>query len=224
MSMARTLLGNSRAVKNARLSVCVPCRDMMHSAFSFNLCKLLEHNNNIGLTTNVHFNVGTLLVNQRETLVTMAREVNASHILWLDSDMMFPADTAQKLLRHGKPLVAANYVTRQYPHKTVAYSDITDWDSYVAPDPERSDKLTAVAAVGMGCMLTSMSLFDELEKPYFNTTWVPESNDHLGEDFSFCKKVSALGYEILIDDSVSWDMKHLGTIAFTHDMVRPRQA
>ena len=200
---------------DVRLAVCVPCRDMVHSAFTFSLCKMIEHNNNVGIPTSVHFNMGTLLVDQRETLVDMARGTYSTHILWLDSDMMFPADVAQRLLSHGKPLVAGNYVTRQYPHKTVAYADLTDWKSYVMHGDGDRD-LVSVAAVGMGCMLTNMSLFDQMSEPYFDVTWDPNSKNRLGEDFFLCGKVRDLGHDILIDPSVSLELKHLGVFAFDH--------
>jgi hypothetical protein len=192
---------------------------MMHSAFAFNLCKLVEYNQTIGIETHMHFNMGTLIVNQRELLVKMAQECDSTHILWLDSDMMFNADVAQLLLHHDKPVVAGNYVTRQYPHKTVAYDKMSVWNSYVTHS-DSDAPLVEVEAVGMGCMLTDIKLFDKLAKPYFNTVWIEHSQDHLGEDFYFCSNVRKLGYPILIDSAVSLTLKHLGTYAFHHSMVK----
>ena len=167
--------------------------------------------------------MGTLLVNQREGLVDMARDANATHVLWIDSDMIVPPDSAQRLLSHRVDVVAGNYVTRQYPHKTVAYSKFNDWNSYVTHDSASMDTLTRVDAVGMGCILMRMSVFDRLTKPYFQTQWVPETNDHMGEDFTLCSKLKMIGCEVLIDNDLSRSLQHLGTFAFTHGMVRPSQ-
>lgn len=221
MSMIKSFRGNGSDYSKFKLSVCVPCRDMMHSGFAFDLIKLQEYNQIIGLTTMVHFHIGTLVVNQREQLVQMAKDAGSTHILWLDSDMMFPADTAQHLLKHGKPVVAANYVTRQYPHKTVAYRSMEGWNDYLVNTPDQQNQLISVLAVGMGCMLTEISLFDTLSKPYFETMWIPELNDHLGEDFTLCEKIRKCGIEILIDNDLSLKMVHLGTFGFTHNMVQP---
>ncbi len=220
MSMIRSFRGNQLDHSKLRLSICVPTRDMMHSAFAFDLLKLQEYNQIIGLTTLVHFHIGTLIVNQREQLVQMARDAGSTHILWLDSDMMFPSDTAERLLKHSKPIVAANYVTRQYPHKTVAYRSMEGWSDYLVNSAQQGSQLIPVMAVGMGCMLVEVSLFDRLERPYFETTWVPDLNDHLGEDFTFCTKARDLGHEILIDNELSLRISHLGTFGFTQNLVR----
>ena len=192
---------------------------LRHSAFAFDLCKLQEYNQILGLQTLVHFHIGTLIVNQREQLVQMAKDAGSTHLLWLDSDMMFPPDTAQQLMKHDKPIVAANYVTRQYPHKTVAYMSMDGWSDYLVNSASQQGELIPVQAVGMGCMLTSMDVYPRLKTPYFETTWIPKLNDHLGEDFTFCKKVRDLGYEVLIDNDLSLKIQHLGTFAFNQGMV-----
>ena len=221
--MLRTFRGDQSDLSKIKLSVCVPCRDMLHSAFAFDLCKLQEYNALIGISTLVHFHIGTLLVNQREQLVQMAKDAGSTHILWLDSDMMFPANTAHQLLKHGAPIVAANYVTRQYPHKTVAYTDTSSWNNFLINTKDSTEKLISVVAVGMGCMLTSMQVFEKLELPYFQTTWNPDTKDHVGEDFTFCYNAANAGYKILIDNDLSLNIQHLGTFAFTHSMVHDRK-
>lgn len=221
MSILRELRGNQSDLRKVRLSVCVPCKDMVHAGFAFDLCKMMEYNKSIDLASVLHFSLGTLIVNQREVLVKMARDAGSTHILWLDSDMMFPPDTAQRLLKHSKPVVAGNYSTRTYPHKTVAYSKIYDWKSYLINDTDKSGELIPVEAVGMGCMLTSMEVFDKMDVPYFNTIWNHNTGDHLGEDFSFCQKAKWLGHDILIDNDLSMKLKHLGTFAFSMGNVSP---
>lgn len=221
MSILREIRGSSSDFRKVRLSVCVPCRDMVHAAFTFDLCKLMEYNRAIGLESVLHFSLGTLIVNQRESLVEMSKDAGSTHILWLDSDMMFPPDTAQQLLKHNQPLVAGNYSTRTYPHKTVAYTKIHDWKSYVVNDKNLSNELISVEAVGMGCMLTSMEIFNKMNKPYFNTIWNSNTGDHLGEDFSFCQNAKWLDYQLLIDNALSLKLKHLGTFGFSMNNVRP---
>lgn len=216
MSILRHAIGG----KDARISVCVPCRDMVHAAFAFDLARMLRHAGAMGLDVLPHFCMGTLIVNQRESLVGMAKDAGSTHILWLDSDMMFPHDTLQVLLRHDQPIVAANYATRQYPHKTVAYTELHDWSSYLVHDGEPISGLLEVEAIGMGCMLTSMEVIDAMALPRFQTTYVPESGDHMGEDFYFCQKARELGYKIWVDDTLSRDIGHLGTMAFQHSRVK----
>ena len=208
--------------EEVRLAVCVPCRDMIHSVFSHNLHSLLNYNWQKGIETKVFYNMSTLIQTKRENLVKAARSWAATHILWLDSDMSFPFYTAYKLLDHRVPIVAGNYTTRQTPYKTVAYSQLGgEWDSYLKhnKDVPLTKDLIEVEGVGMGCMLTSMAVFDRLSKPYFPVTWMPEAEDYLGEDINFCTAARALGYKIQIDDIISRQLNHLGTFAFGHDLV-----
>lgn len=217
MSMLRL----SRTQRKPRVGVCVPTRDLLHAAFAFDLCRMLQHSSMIGIDAMPHFCMGTLIVNQRENLVDMARDAGSTHILWLDSDMMFPPDTLSRLLAHGLPVVAANYPTRQYPHKTVAYRQVGDWTSYVTHGDQHGPDLIEVEAMGMGCMLVDMDVCNAMQRPLFQTTWVESSADHMGEDFYFCRKARDLGYKIMVDGELSREVSHLGTLAFTHDLVRP---
>lgn len=206
-------------VKPTQVSLCVPCRDMIHSAFAFDLAKLIQYSQSNGIDVVPHFCMGTLIVNQRDQLANMTIEAGSSHALWLDSDMMFPPDTVARLLSHDTDIVAGNYVTRQYPHKTVAYSKLHDWRSYLINDT--ASDLIEVAAVGMGCMMVKTAVMQQMKKPLFQTVWIEASQDHMGEDFYFCQQAKALGYKILIDTVLSDKLSHLGTFAFTHDLVKP---
>jgi len=205
-----------------RLAICVPCKDMMHSVFSHNLNSLINYNFQKGIETRVFYNMGTLVVNQRASLVKMAKEWAASHILWLDSDMSFPFYTAYKLLSHNKAIVAGNYPTRVLPYKTVAYTKQGDWDSYLrhGPDVNPRKELIEVEGIGMGCMLTDTSVFDKIGKPWFNIAYDERTDDYLGEDMDFCIRATANGYKIFVDDVLSRQVSHLGTYAYTHDLVK----
>lgn len=214
MSMMRL----SKSQRSAKVSVCVPTRDMVHAAFAFDLARMLHHCAIMNIDVSPHFCMGTLIVNQREQLIEMADQAGSTHILWLDSDMMFPPDTLSKLLAHDQPMVAANYVTRQYPHKTVAYKHLGDWRSYVMHDGPISDELIEVEAIGMGCMLVNMDVIYPMTKPRFQTVWMESSGDHMGEDFYFCQQARQAGHKILVDDELSRQISHLGTIAFTQGM------
>lgn len=205
--------------KPAQVSICVPCRDMVHSAFAFDLAKMMQYCQATGIDVLPHFCMGTLIVNQRDQLANMALDAGSSHILWLDSDMMFPPDTIEQLLLRDVGIVAGNYVTRQYPHKTVAYSQMHNWRSYVINDPDNNE-LIAVDAVGMGCMLVRTDIIKQMRTPRFQTVWVEESQDHMGEDFYFCQQARNLGHDIWIDQQFSDKLTHLGTFAFTHGLVQ----
>jgi hypothetical protein len=198
--------------KPLKLSILVPTRDMVHSHFTFSLINLVKTLTEIGIDTYTFFDSSTILLNQRERLIEKAKEINSDYVLWLDSDMMFPSTVAVRLLEHNKDIVACNYMRRSLPLKTVAYTDVYDWDSWVPMSPQ--DELVEVQGVGMGCMLMKTSVFDELEKPYFEFRYKEDTQDWYGEDFVLLHKLRNNNYKIYVDTILSMDIKHVGTYAF----------
>lgn len=216
--MSKSVFAASQwGLKKKKLAVLVPCRDMLHSAFAKCLTELVKLNTMSGIDTHVIMDASTVLLTQRARLASEAQAVGAEYMLWLDSDMVFPATTAQRLMAHDEPVVSANYVRRQLPAKGVAYEKIGDWQN---PLPFKSqDHLVPIEGIGMGCMLVKTSILDEIPKPWFEFHWTEESNDHLGEDMDFCMKMAKAGYTIKVDTNLSMEMRHLGTWAFGPDLI-----
>jgi hypothetical protein len=203
--------------KKGKLAVCIPCRDTLHSAHAMSLVELVKFNTMNDIDTHVFMDASTILLTQRERLATMALQSGSEHILWLDSDMIFPATTAVRLMAHDEDIVAANYIRRQLPAKGVAYETIGDWENPL--DFDVYDDLVPVEGVGMGCMLMKTEIFSEISKPWFDFQWSPQSNDFLGEDMVLCQKISNTGRTIKIDTVLSQELRHLGTWAFGPDLL-----
>jgi hypothetical protein len=208
---------SSWSSKKGKLAVLIPCRDTLHSAHALALAELVKFNTMNDIDTHVFMDASTILLTQRERLATEAVNLGADYMLWLDSDMVFPATTAVRLMKHNEPVVAANYVRRQKPYKGVAYETIGDWQNPLPFDVQ--DELVPIEGIGMGCMLIKTSIFQELSKPWFDFQWSPESNDFLGEDMYLCQKINAAGYTIKVDTSLSQEMHHLGTYAFNAELL-----
>jgi len=208
---------SSWSTKKSKLAVLIPCRDTLHSAHALALAELVKFNTMNNIDTHVFMDASTILLTQRERLATNAVVLNADYMLWLDSDMVFPATTAVRLLAHNEPVVAGNYIRRQKPYKGVAYKKIGDWEKPLSFDIQ--DELVSVAGVGMGCLLIKTDIFKELSKPWFDFQWTPSSNDFLGEDMYLCQKITAAGYSIKIDTMISQELHHLGTFAFNAELL-----
>jgi len=205
------------SAKKSKLAVLIPCRDTLHSAHALSLAEMVKLNTMNDIDTHVFMDASTILLTQRERLATEAINVGAEYILWLDSDIVFPATTAVRLLAHNEDVVAANYIRRQLPAKGVAYEVIGDWEN---PLPfEVYDDLVEVEGVGMGCMLMKTEIFHNISKPWFEFGWSPESNDFLGEDMILCQKIAQAGHTIKIDTVLSQELRHLGTWAFGPDLL-----
>jgi hypothetical protein len=200
------------SIKKNKLAVCIPTRDTLHSAHAMCLLELVKFNTMNNIDTHVFMNASTVLLTQREKLATAAIELDSEYVLWLDSDMTFPATTAVRLLAHNEPVVAANYVRRQSPCKGVAYTSIGDWNSWLSFD--KTNSLAEVQGVGMGCFMMKTEIFAKIAKPWFEFRWTPESNDYLGEDMILCEKIADAGYKIKVDTALSHEIRHLGTYGF----------
>jgi GT2 family glycosyltransferase len=182
------------------------------------MIELVKLNTMKGLDTHVIYDASTVLLTQRERLAMEAQKIGAEYMLWLDSDMVFPATTALRLLAHKEDIVCANYVRRQPPYKGVAYPTIGDWEHPLSF--ELQDELVEVEGIGMGCMLMKTSILKKIPQPWFEFRWTPESNDHLGEDMIFCQKIADAGYTVKVDTQLSMEMRHLGTYAFGPDLIK----
>jgi hypothetical protein len=198
--------------KQIKLAILVPTRDTVHSHFAYSLAQLNKTTSEAGIDTYIFFDSSTILLNQREKLIEEAKNIGADFALWLDSDMMFPSTTVLRLLAHNKDIVGGNYMRRSKPLKTVAYTDLTNWDSWVPLEPK--EELIKVEGVGMGCLLMKTDVFKKLNKPYFRFTFKEDSQDWYGEDFNLLSDLRLQGYEIYIDTILSMDIKHLGVYAF----------
>lgn len=195
-----------------KVAILVPIRDTMYSQFSYSLSNLIKLSTLMGIDTHLFFDSSTILINQRESLIKQAFEVSADWVLWLDNDMMFPPTTLVRLLAHKQNIVGCNYMKRAYPFKSVAYTDTSDWENWIPIKYE--DDLVDAEAMGMGCVLMKTDIFKKLNKPYFEYTYQPKSEDWGGEDFTLFKKLNKLGYEVKVDMNLSNEIHHIGTFAY----------
>tara|TARA_R110000782_G_scaffold59276_1_gene123096 strand:- start:701 stop:1315 length:615 start_codon:yes stop_codon:yes gene_type:complete len=193
-----------------KLAICVPARDTVHVGFAIclaNLTASLQKNN---IEYHLLVNLGTVIPQQRNTLVDEAIQVDATHILWLDSDMHFPSTTVQQLLAHNLPIVAAAYSTRLKPQRSVAFLDKDDLTNRLT----KNTGVHLVFAVGMGCMLVDIEVYKYVQKPWYQYLYNKDTQDLSGEDIYFCKTAGDAGYDIYIDADLSNDIAHYGTKAF----------
>ncbi len=198
--------------KPTSVSILVPTRDTVYSHFSYSLGNLIKTTTLMGIEVHLFFDASTILINQRENLINQAIEVKSEWALWLDSDMMFPPTTLLRLLAHNQDIVACNYMKRSYPFKSVAFMDTNDWESWVPLQSE--DELLTVEAIGMGCVLMRTSVFEKLNRPYFEYTYQPKTKDWGGEDFTLFKKLNGAGLQLKVDTNLSNEIYHIGTYAY----------
>ncbi len=159
---------------------------------------------------------GSLIPQQRQMLVAAAMQTEATHMMWLDTDMRFPPDTLARLMDRNLDIVGANYSERRPPFRPVAFRNWNDMNlrAYTKPD---STGLERVAAIGSGALLVRMDVYRKLDIPHYLVGWSTAKAAFLGEDMYFCFKAGQDGYEIFVDHDVSQQIKHVGGMTFTNE-------
>jgi len=144
-----------------------------------------------------------------------ALEQNATHTLWIDSDMSFPEDTLLRFLRRDEPIVGINAMSRRPPYRCTAQ---VRPDEPMVTNPDSSG-LEKAHRMGFGMMWIATSVFREMEAPYFDFEWVPEKNCWRGEDYYFFEKARKLGHSFYVDHDLSLWVQHHGDFGFNPAML-----
>lgn len=207
-----------------RIAVCVPSYNVWCAPTAVSVARMLVH-----FCRGVHaeppavevFNAhGCVLPEVRSLLVAEAHDWGATHILFVDADMAFPPDALLRLLRHGLPVVGANYVRRGLPTFPTAYlpGGMTDASGILWTEPG-DRRLVEVKHVGTGLMLIDARVFGCLDWPWFAFEPPPMPGPNWRtDDVYFCEKLAAAGIPIHCDQALSQEVRHIGEIAYTHAM------
>lgn len=161
---------------------------------------------------------GTYIQQSRNTIVKYAKKAEVTHIIWVDSDMMFPHDSFKILIESNLDFIATNYSSRRPPFKyTAGVWSKENKEFILVPTTNESEGVEKVDAVGFGLCMTSLKCFDDDKKPWFDYNYDKERDGFMGEDYTFC--LSLLDRDdisIFIDHSLSKKIKHIGSFPYHH--------
>lgn len=177
-----------------------PTRDTVTAGFAGDLVKLCRRHPDLRFLAAL----GIYIANLRQYCVTAARQMGASHILFIDSDMRFPEDTLDRLLAANADIVAANSVQRTAPQWWNSRLN-GEWVSSVG-----RAGLQAVDGVGFGCILIRLSVFDAMPRPWFHAPY--DGDQQQGEDLFFCQRARQAGFTVWVDHDLSQTIRHLGSV------------
>jgi hypothetical protein len=141
---------------------------------------------------------GFTVAQNRIYIVEKAKEAQCTHVLFIDDDMVFPADTLDRLLAHNKEVVGVDSHSRTLPLKSTVLFDGT-----LMPK-----ELFECIQVGTGIMLIDMKIFTRMVKPYFEFQMMDSGFMKMGEDAWFCEEVYRLGFKVYCDPTI--EVKHIG--------------
>lgn len=210
--MTKLVNQDGEKIQKTRVAICVPSQDYCAVGFAHDLARLAGFMGSTRPDVEVMLftSRGTIIPQQRTELVKYALKAEATHILWLDSDMRFPKEVMNRLLSHNESVVGANYSTRRPPITPTAAHPNNEYE-YTTPE---ANGLVEVTRMGMGCMLVDMTVYKTMTAPWFALGYVPSQNDFVGEDVFFCQKAKSFGFPILCDHALSKDIVHLGEFPY----------
>lgn len=198
-----------------RIAVSVPTGDQLAAGFSYDLARMMAataHQRH-EIELRLHFVRDSILPRARHNLVRMALDTDCTHILFLDSDMRFPKETLVRLLAHEEPMVATNYARRRFPIEPTA-SDAEGQPVFVEDDVEG---LVPVAHAGLGVALIDLDVFRQIPAPWFQIGYSARAGEYAGEDVYLCSLIREHGLPVLVDNTLSREVTHLGEMEFRNE-------
>ena len=178
-----------------KLLIAVPTLDFLHFEFVESLTNLIMYLKNERVNFEVKYISGTLVYVARDRLACHAINNDFTHVLWLDSDMVFPTSIVDDLMDLDKPIVSGIYHARRKPFNSCIFKEIVPvvrFDKY----PSEPFK---IGGCGFGIVLTSVEVLKAVKMNH-DTCFLPMAA--FGEDLAFCCRARDLGYEIWCDPTV----------------------
>ena len=166
-----------------KVLVAVPCMDQVPAQFAQSIATL----NSVG-ECSIAFQMGSLVYDSRNALAANALKMEADYVLWLDSDMVFPPDVLERLMkdRDKGDIITAVYYRRVAPYSPVLLDklEIDDTGCEWTNMKKVPDKgIFEVAGCGFGCVLMPTKIFTDVLAEFGNL-FAPIKG--VGEDLSFC--------------------------------------
>ena len=181
-----------------RLMVAVPTVDYVPADFVKSLAKLSLRLGRERIPADVEIVGGTLVYIARNRLAAKAIRDEYTHVLWLDSDMIFSDSIVEDLLFCGKDMVCGAFVSRRPPYGPCVYTDISDPGNMKKVEDFGTEPFR-VDGCGFAAVLTAVDLLKAVWDR-FDTCFRP--TDKYGEDLAFCDRVKQIGREIWCEPTV----------------------
>lgn len=147
-------------------------------------------------------------------------------LMWIDSDIAFPAGAVDRLRAHGLPIVCAVYPKKRQRALACHFRPGTTQVTF-----GRGGGLVELAYAGMGFMLTRRDVYESIRVhaplptcnlrfgrplvPYFQPMTFDDQGSpwYLAEDYAFCRRARDCGHRVLADTTLR--IAHVGTTPFS---------
>jgi GT2 family glycosyltransferase len=150
----------------------------------------------------LHQAFGQPIGHVRDSIVNYFLEkTKATHLFFLDDDVLPPPDTIPRLLMRKAPIVSGLYPERDQRHRPIIIDTPKCRDGKLRfffryrRKPPRN-KLLHCDVVPAGCLMIERHVFRSLRAPWFH------AEPNFGEDVYFCLCARKAGYRILVDTGI----------------------
>lgn len=212
------------------LFLATPCYGgQLHAIYMRSLLDLADACSARGVRLDVELGGGEALIARgRGAVMALFLSTQATHLLFVDADIGFPADALFRLLDAGKDVVGG-----AYPRKAQAPGAPLAWEADPLPGAAlETQGLNEVAAVGAGFLLISRTAAQRMADGYpelraklgdlggaaapeaamvFDNLIDAETGRYLADHQAFCRRWRALGGEVWADFDLH--LTHLGEVA-----------
>lgn len=210
-----------------KVAVCISSGGMVHASFAVCLAVLVANTAAAGTPLTIINAESSLNMVNRDHAVHEARKRGCTHVFFVDSDMVFPADALLRLLAAGRDIVGALYARRVYPYATLGR----------LADETSTDPVAEAVEMGLGCVLIRLTVFERMHPPYFRCPAVEDpsaltaelhgfgmegilAGDTIDDSIWFSKAARRAGLNLWVDQALTLEVGHTG---FTTHYV-PRKA
>jgi GT2 family glycosyltransferase len=135
-------------------------------------------------------------------------ETKATHLFFLDDDVLIMPDTILRLLKRKAPIVSGLYYERDQRHRPIIIDTPKNREQklrfrfrYLCRPPK--SRLLECDVAPAGCLLIEREVFRSMVAPWFH------ARQNMGEDVYFCLYARRAGFKILVDTAV--DCLHIVT-------------
>lgn len=180
-----------------KIFIAVPCMDSCPVEFAQSIAVMNKPEECV-----ISFNKGSLIYDSRNHLVQQAVSWGADYMMWFDSDMTFPQDVIERLLKHmeNSDIACGIYFRRVAPFEPVIYKRVDAQGDSEKYNDYPKDSTFNVEGMGFGCVMVKTSVFLDMVLNQGGGWFTPFEN--YGEDLAFCLRAKRLGYKMICDSTI----------------------
>ena len=195
--------------------LCQPLYGAVLNRHHGRLCQWIVQNIAAGYLHWYNFFSGAYIDEAFNRLVadTLDNIPEATHVLFVEQDMILPDETLEALLSAEKDVVSATYFYHDADATLVGFSQLGPPGRWLETFVE--DEVQQVAGVGCGCLLVRCDVFRQMERCYGDRLWfqcqqissIIDGTDEAkrrtkGQDWHFCKRLETMGVPVYLDGRV----------------------